>query len=245
VHEPIEYGEFLARREELARVATNDIVKSLRLNATAMMVGKEVYSKHCASCHGADLKGSREHHAPDLTDADWLFSGDDLPSGGMTKFPSDVEWTIRYGVRSGHENARGNEADMLAYDPKFRNEEDTKDFGSDEFLTPEEITDVVEYVLELSGQERDAAKAARGKVLFQDGAKGNCYDCHTDEGTGNDAIGSANLTKKHLFLYGSDRASILETITRGRRGVMPAFEGILSPGELKAVSVFVFAAARN
>jgi cbb3-type cytochrome c oxidase subunit III len=243
--EPLEYGEFLARPEELAAVATNDIVKSLRLNHIAMIEGATVYEKNCAGCHGAELKGLPAQHAPDLTDSNWMFSGDDLQSGGMIKFPSDVEWTVRYGVRSGHENARGNEADMLAYDPQFRNEDDTKEFGSNRFLTPLEIEDVVEYVLKLSGQTFNAAKASRGDVLFHDNATGNCFDCHTDEGTGNDAIGSANLTRKNLFLYGSDRASILESITKGRHGVMPAFEKVLTPGELKAVSVFVFSHARN
>ena len=241
--EPPEYGEYLARPDALAPVAVNDIVKSIRLNATAMMVGKTVYEKHCASCHGADLKGSREQHAPDLTDANWMFSGDDLPSGGAVKFPSDVEWTVRYGIRSGHENARGNEADMLAFDPRFRTEDDTKEFGSDAFLNAQEIEDVAEYVLEISGQQFDRAKARRGNALFHDNAKGNCFDCHTDEGTGNDAIGSANLTQPELFLYGADRATIIESITKGRRGVMPGFEDTLTPSELKAVSVYVFAHA--
>ena len=52
-----EYGEFLARPEELASVAVNDIVKSIRMNGTAMVQGKKVYDKACAACHGADLKG--------------------------------------------------------------------------------------------------------------------------------------------------------------------------------------------
>src|SRR5215831_12446299 len=52
---PLEYGEFVAKPDELASVPVNDIVKSLRLNAIAMMVGKEVYAKQCAGCHGADL----------------------------------------------------------------------------------------------------------------------------------------------------------------------------------------------
>jgi hypothetical protein len=34
---------------------------------------------------------------------------------------------------------------MLAYNPKFRTEEDTKEFGDKEFLTADEIADVVEY----------------------------------------------------------------------------------------------------
>jgi cytochrome c oxidase cbb3-type subunit III len=240
-----EYGEFLARPEELASVAVNDIVKSLRLTGGAMSFGKKVYDKNCAVCHGADLKGIPDQHTPDLTDADWRFSGDDLASGGNVKFPSDVEWTVRYGIRSDNPNARGLEADMLAYDPRYRTEEDTKEFGDGRFLTDEEIEEVVEYVLQISGQQADAARAARGNALFLDGAKGNCFDCHGVDGTGSDPIGSTNLTRKDLYLWGSDRASILESITRGRRGVMPAFEDTLKPEEVKAVSVYVFSRARK
>jgi cytochrome c oxidase cbb3-type subunit 3 len=243
LEEEEEYGEFLARPEELATPAANDIVKSIRMNGGAMTFGKKVYAKHCAACHGADLKGLPDRHTPDLTDADWQFSGDDLASGGNVKFPSDVEWTVRYGIRSGHPNARGLEADMLAYDPQYRTEEDTKEFGDGRFLTPEEIEDVVEYVLRISGQQADPVKAARGDVLFHDGSKGNCFDCHGADATGSDPIGSTNLTQKRLYLYGADRASILESINRGRRGVMPAFEGVLKPEEIKAVSVFVFSHA--
>src|SRR5262249_35842493 len=81
-----DYGEFTARPEELASVAINDIAKSLRLNKTAMVLGRTVYEKSCASCHGADLKGVADQHTPDLTDAEWRFSGDDYQSGGMIKF---------------------------------------------------------------------------------------------------------------------------------------------------------------
>jgi cbb3-type cytochrome c oxidase subunit III len=238
-----EYGEFLARPKELASASVNDIAKSIRLNAGARLLGKKVYDKNCAACHGADLKGSAELHTPDLTDADWRFSGDDLATGGTVKFPSDVAWTVRYGIRSDHPNARGLEADMLAYDPKYRTKDDIKEFGSGRFLSPEEIEDVAEYVLKISGQDADAAKAARGEKLFLDGSKGNCFDCHGADGTGSDPIGSTNLTQPRLYLYGSDRASILQSINRGRRGLMPAFDGKLKPEEIKAVSVYVLSRA--
>ena len=238
-----EYGEFLARPGELAAVPADDIAKSIRLNAGAMLLGKKVYDKNCAACHGADLKGSSELHTPDLTDADWRFSGDDVASGGTVKFPSDVEWTVRYGIRSDHPNARGLEADMLAYDPKYRTKDDIREFGSGRFLSPEEIADVAEYVLQISGQRADAARAARGDELFHDGAKGNCFDCHGADGTGSDPIGSTNLTQTRLYLYGSDRASILQSINRGRRGMMPGFDGKLKPEEIKAVSVYVLSRA--
>jgi cytochrome c oxidase cbb3-type subunit III len=240
-----EYGEFLARPGELGSYAVNDIFKSLRLTAGAMSLGKKVYEKNCAMCHGADLKGIPDQHTPDLTDAEWRFSGDDLASGGNVKFPSDVEWTVRYGIRTDNPNARGLEADMLAFDPKYRTEDDTKEFGSAEFLTPQEIEDVVEYVLQISGRTADAARAARGDVLFHDGSKGNCFDCHGADGTGYDPIGSTNLTRPELYLWGSDRASIHESIVKGRRGVMPAFDGTLKPEEIKAVSIFVFSYARR
>jgi len=240
-----EYGEFLARPGDLATVPVNDIVKSLRMNAGAMALGRKVYAASCASCHGADLKGIAAAHTPDLTDGEWRFSGDDLATGGNVKLPSDVEWTVRYGIRSEHPNARGLEADMLAFDPEFRTEDDIKEFGPAAFLTPEEIEDVVEYVLTISGRTADAARAARGDALFHDGTKGNCFDCHNVDGTGSDPIGSTNLSRPELYLWGADRASIRESVIKGRRGVMPAFEDALKPEEIKAVSVFVFSRARG
>jgi cytochrome c oxidase cbb3-type subunit III len=235
-----EYGEFLARPGELANVETNDILKSLRRTATAKNFGQEVYNRSCSSCHGADLKGSREHATPDLTDTQWRFAGDDAETGGAVMYPSDIEWTVRYGIRAADENSRGREADMVAFDPQFRTEEDTREYGGGRFLTDDEIADVVEYVLKISGQDSDGAKATRGEGLFHDGDKGNCYDCHENNGVGNRAIGSTNLTDRSEYLWGSDRASILESIVHGRRGVMPAFEGQLKPEEIKAVSIYLY-----
>jgi cytochrome c oxidase cbb3-type subunit 3 len=210
-----EYGEWLAAPGELAAVPINRVARSLRLNGQAMTLGRKVFADHCAQCHGEDLKGRPDQHTLDLTDAEWRFSGDDLPSGGATKFPSDVEWTVRYGIRSEHPNTRGAEVNMLAYDPQYRNEEDKKDFGDGWFLTLDEIDDVVEYVLQISGRPADTAKAAHGGVLFQDSGKGNCYDCHGEDGAGIDTFGSTNLTRPDLYLYGSDRTSIPNRSSRG------------------------------
>jgi mono/diheme cytochrome c family protein len=237
--EEVEFPEFAADIAELATIHVNDIVKSLRMNATAMTLGQKVYAANCASCHGEELGGSREQHAPNLTDVDWLFSGDDLDTGGVIKLPSDVEWTVLYGIRNEHKKARGQEADMVAYLPEFRNEHDTMAYGNMRFLTDEEIDDVAEYVMQISNQPvTDAGKAGRGRALFLDRA--NCFDCHGDDGTGNPALGSTNLTRPDLYLFGSDRATVIESIKQGRRGTMPAFEDKLRPEEIKAVSAFVF-----
>src|SRR5690348_8641782 len=63
-----EPAEWVAKPEELASIPINRIIKSIRLNAIAMKLGREVYENECAACHGDDLKGRRDRHTPDLTD---------------------------------------------------------------------------------------------------------------------------------------------------------------------------------
>ena len=54
-----------------------------------------------------------------------------------------------------------------------------------------------------------------------------------------------NLTRKDLYLYGADRETIRESIVKGRRTQMPAFESVLTDEEIKAVSIFVWHAAER
>jgi cytochrome c oxidase cbb3-type subunit III len=39
--------------------------------------GATLFAQNCAACHGADAKGNRELGAPNLTDAIWLYGGDE------------------------------------------------------------------------------------------------------------------------------------------------------------------------
>ncbi|MEW6119843.1 MAG: cytochrome-c oxidase, cbb3-type subunit III [Pseudomonadota bacterium] len=75
---------------------------------------------------------------------------------------------------------------------------------------------VTQYVLSLSGREHDAAQAAIGKTKFEE----NCAACHMPDGTGMAALGAPNLTDK-VWLYGGSEAAIIESIAKGRNGVMP------------------------
>ena len=50
----------------------------------------------------------------------------------------------------------------------------------------------------------------------------------------------SELVLKHsIWLYGSDEATLIETISQGRAGVMPAWEGRLDPATIKAMAVYV------
>jgi cytochrome c oxidase cbb3-type subunit III len=75
---------------------------------------------------------------------------------------------------------------------------------------------------------------AAGAKIFAE----NCAACHGGNGKGDPEVGAPDLTDK-IWLYGSDEASLIETITNGRAGVMPAWEGRLDPATIKAMAVYV------
>jgi cytochrome c oxidase cbb3-type subunit 3 len=76
--------------------------------------------------------------------------------------------------------------------------------------------EVAHYVLSLSGRQHDAALAAAGRPKFEE----NCAACHMPDGTGMQALGAPNLTDK-VWLYGGSEGAIVESIVKGRTGVMP------------------------
>jgi cytochrome c oxidase cbb3-type subunit III len=147
---------------------------------------------------------------PNLNDDDWLWGGS----------LDQIMQTIQFGIRSG--NPKAHEGQMLA-------------FGRDSILKPEEIVTVANYVRSLSGLSTEPGfHAAAGKKIFDE----NCVACHGKDGKGNQEMGAPNLTDQ-IWLYGSDEATIAETITNGRAGVMPAWTGRLDPLTIKALTVYV------
>jgi cytochrome c oxidase cbb3-type subunit 3 len=96
------------------------------------------------------------------------------------------------------------------------------------------VENVANFVLALSGQPHDAAKAEAGKTQFQT----MCIACHGAEGKGNPLVGAPNLTDG-IWLYGGDLASIETTIRNGRNGQMPAWGKTLGPDRVKLVAAWV------
>jgi cytochrome c oxidase cbb3-type subunit III len=97
------------------------------------------------------------------------------------------------------------------------------------------VADVAEYVLQISGNEHDAAKAAAGAKLFA----ANCVACHGAEGKGNQLVGAPNLTDK-IWLYGGKPATIRQTIREGRNGVMPAQQELLKEDRIHLLAAYVY-----
>jgi cytochrome c oxidase cbb3-type subunit 3 len=102
-------------------------------------------------------------------------------------------------------------------------------------LGAEGTQNVAHYVLQLAGRTHDGLKAAQGKDAFA----ANCAACHGAEGKGNPALGAPNLTDD-VWLYGGGEATIIESITKGRNGQMPAWGEFLGPGKTHLLAAYVY-----
>ncbi len=102
-------------------------------------------------------------------------------------------------------------------------------------LESAQVSDVANYVRNLSGLAADQIKVGRGAEVY----KSNCAACHGAEGKGMAAMGAPNLTDK-VWLYGGSEATIIETILKGRNGMMPAHETILTPEKIHLLTAYVW-----
>jgi cytochrome c oxidase cbb3-type subunit 3 len=194
---------------KLAAASLPEIEKTPELLSFARAEGSAIFANNCAPCHGAGGQGSKGY--PNLNADRWLW-------GGTLE---EIQTTITHGARW--------EADPKTHMSLMPS------FGRDNILKPDEIVAAANFVRSLSGLSVDkGADLAKGAKIFTD----NCAACHGPDGKGNVDLGAPNLTTK-VWLYGSDRAAIIERITNGGGGAMPAWGEKLSPEAIKAVTVYV------
>jgi cytochrome c oxidase cbb3-type subunit 3 len=147
---------------------------------------------------------------PNLNDDEWLWGGK----------LDDIALTIRHGIRSNDPNAR------LGSMPAF---------GRDNMLKRAEIEAAADYVLSLAGLPTGrGADVAGGKQVYAT----SCAACHGDDGKGKRELGAPDLTDR-IWLYGSDRAAVVDSLWNGRGGVMPGWSGRLDDTTIKALTVYV------
>jgi len=101
-------------------------------------------------------------------------------------------------------------------------------------LGADNVKNLAQYVLSLSGSPHDAAKAAAGQPLFA-----TCAACHGADGKGNHALGAPNLTDK-VWLHGGSVADIEKSIGEGRQGHMPAWSPRLSDDQIRVLAAYVY-----
>lgn len=105
--------------------------------------------------------------------------------------------------------------------------------------TDDDVRNVANYVLSLSGSPHDPIKAALGKSKFV-----ACAACHGMDGKGNQQIGAPNLTDK-IWLYGGSIDTVMETINKGRNNQMPAHKDILSKGKIHLLAAYVWSLSNS
>jgi cytochrome c oxidase cbb3-type subunit III len=101
--------------------------------------------------------------------------------------------------------------------------------------TPEEVRQVANYVLSLSGAGHNSILAELGRDKF----KQVCSACHGADGKGNQALGAPNLTDK-IWLHGFGEEAIINMVNKGKLNVMPAQETRLSADQIKLVASYVY-----
>ena len=190
--------------DQLSAASLEEIATKPQLLAYAMAAGRSLFANNCAACHGSEGSGTTKGF-PILVDDDWLY-------GGTLKEIYETIFNGRSGTMPPHLQAAG---------------------GG---FSAEQVSDLADYVLTLSHRSADQAAAERGKALFTGDA--GCFICHGDHGRGavldtvggqpiDHNIGAPNLTDA-IWLHGGDRATLVQTISRGRTSKMPAW-GVDSP----------------
>ena len=101
------------------------------------------------------------------------------------------------------------------------------------------IGELVVYVQSMSGQKADAGMAQRGKANFDM----LCVACHGADGSGNQMLGAPRLNDD-IWLYGGDPATIRETLTGGRNGMMPAHKDLLTQDQSRLIAAYVLSLSK-
>ncbi|MBO6518498.1 MAG: cytochrome-c oxidase, cbb3-type subunit III [Rhodospirillales bacterium] len=147
---------------------------------------------------------------PNLNDDEWVWGGS----------LDAIHTTITHGAR----NTQSDDA-RVSQMPAF---------VKDGIFTREQAGQVAEFVLSLSGNATDQAAANEGQQLFED----NCVACHGEGGVGTAELGAPPLNND-IWLYGGDKATIVESIANSRAGVMPAWGKILDDVTVKQLTIYV------
>jgi cytochrome c oxidase cbb3-type subunit III len=197
-------------KAKLVAADLTEVPKDADLMRFAENSGAAVFRTNCAQCHGAGANGVAGKGYPSLLDDDWLWGGD----------INAIYTTITHGIRN-------------TTDPEARYSQ-MPAFGKDDLLEPAQISQVVEFVLQVSGQDHDAALASQGAAVFAE----NCVGCHGEDAKGMKEFGAPNLTDA-IWLYGGSRDAITYTVRNARFGVMPNWNARLSDDQIRAVALYV------
>lgn len=98
----------------------------------------------------------------------------------------------------------------------------------------EDVRNVANYVLSLSGSPHDSVRAVQGKEKFV-----SCAACHGADGKGMAAIGAPNLTDG-VWLHGWGEEAITRAVNNGINNAMPGQAALLNEDQVKVLAAYVW-----
>lgn len=101
------------------------------------------------------------------------------------------------------------------------------------------VHEVAEYVLSLSGRKVNLSAAEAGEKRFAV----MCASCHGKDGTGKVALGAPNLTD-NIWLHGGSQKLVIESIAKGRKGIMPAHKDFLGEDKVHLLAAYIYSLSR-
>ena len=192
----------------LLTASLEEIETDRELQQFAMASGESAFGDNCATCHGAGGRGAKGY--PTLADDAWLWSGT----------LEGIQYTLQHGIR--HEEDPETRFSLMPA------------FGRDRLLERQQIDDVVNHVLSLSGREVDEAASNRGADIYA----AQCASCHGDNGTGDRTVGAPNLTDD-IWVFGGEYRDVYNTVYNARNAHMPAWGERLDEATIKSLAVYV------
>jgi cytochrome c oxidase cbb3-type subunit 3 len=100
--------------------------------------------------------------------------------------------------------------------------------------TAEDVRNVANYVLSLSGSPHDSVRATQGKEKFA-----ACAACHGMDGKGMAAVGAANLTDG-IWLHGWGEEAIVRAVNSGFNNQMPGQSALLNEAQINVLASYVW-----
>ncbi len=104
----------------------------------------------------------------------------------------------------------------------------------------EGVFNVTAYVQQLAGREADEQVVFKGKQIFEK----NCVICHGVDGKGNKQLGAPNL-RDDIWLYGGSQKRIMESISKGRNGIMPPHLGFLGEAKVHILAAYIYSISQS
>jgi cytochrome c oxidase cbb3-type subunit 3 len=103
----------------------------------------------------------------------------------------------------------------------------------------DDVKNVANYVMSLSGGPHDSVRAALGKSKFT-----ACAACHGMDGKGNHALGAPNLTDD-IWLHGYGENAVMAMINNGKINQMPAQADKLTEAQIHVLASYVWGLSNN